>query len=102
MPTVRDGKIRAAAHGDPSNKDMLITIERAHWLSREKAAIKMAFLATTLGARRLHLDLAARLSRKAENLNSLRAVAAPAVRMLRPVREAIPRLLRGRPNLPSL
>lgn len=61
----------------------------------------MAYLATTVGSRRLHLDLAARLSLKAESLNPLRAVAAPAARLLRPVREAIPRLLGARRKAPK-
>ena len=69
------------------------TIGRPYWLSRERAAIKMAYLATTVRSRRLHLDLAARLSLKAETLNPLRAAAAPAVRLLGPVGKAIPQLL---------
>lgn len=67
-------------------------MERRYWLSREKAEIKLAYLAKTLSAPRLHLDLAARLSRKAETLH--RAVREPALRLLRPLSAAVPRMLR--------
>ena len=77
------------------------TIERQYWLSREKAAIKMAYFADSIRSRRLHLDLAARLSLKAETLNPVRAVVAPAVRLLRPMGKAIPRLLRLPPKPPK-
>lgn len=51
----------------------------------------MAFDATSLSARRLHLDLAARLSLKAEEMRQ--AVRGPTMRLLGPVRQALPRLL---------
>ena len=52
----------------------------------------MAFDATSLSSRRLHLDLAARLSLKAEEIHL--AVREPAMRLLRPFRDALPMLRR--------
>jgi CheY-like chemotaxis protein len=59
----------------------------------------MAFDATSISSRRLHLDLAARLSSKAEEFH--RAVREPTMRLLRPVREALPRLLGTSRKLPK-
>jgi CheY-like chemotaxis protein len=68
-------------------------IGRSYWLSREKAEIKMAYLAESISSRRLHLDLAARLSLKAETLH--RFVREPTMRLLRPLSDAVPRFGRS-------
>jgi two-component system alkaline phosphatase synthesis response regulator PhoP len=52
----------------------------------------MAYLATSLSSRRLHLDLAARLSLKAETFH--RFVREPTMRLLRPLSGALARIPR--------
>jgi PleD family two-component response regulator len=61
-------------------------LEQKYWLGREKASIRMAYLATSAGARKIHLDLAALLKLKAESIN--------AARLLQPLSRVAPFVFR--------
>ena len=65
-----------------------------YWLSRERAAIRMAYMASTSAVRRIHLELADQFGLKAESLNPLRKLPVACKRVLQPVAKIVPIFLR--------
>lgn len=76
---------------------------RKYWLEREHSAIGMAYSATTVVARRIHLEIAERLGKKAATFRAVRKVPTACLRLVEPFAKALPFIKRRGPvNRPSI